>query len=97
MNVSVQGHGFLGPVRGNGNSHDLRCTAKIIGTIIVVGIEIIVGNNVLKDGTALQDAVDCGAMILFEKANVSKEKNVKDAILKATSCGINVLSIVLEK
>ena len=60
-------------------------------------IEIIVGNNILKDGTALQDAVDCGAMILLEKANVSKEKNVKDAILKATSCGINVLSIVLEK
>ena len=60
-------------------------------------LEIIVGNNILKDGKALQDAVDSGAIILFEKANVSKEKDVKEAILKAASCGINVLSIVLEK
>ena len=61
------------------------------------GIEIIVGNNILKDGKALQEATDCGSMILLEKSNVSKEKDVKEAIEKAVSCGIHVLSVVLEK
>lgn len=59
--------------------------------------EVIVGNSVLKDARALQDAADCGCMILFEKCYVTKEKDIKEAILKASSCGIKVLSIVLEK
>ena len=61
------------------------------------GVEVIVGNSILKEGKSLQDATDCGSMILLEKANVSKEKDVKEAIEKAVSCGINVLSVVLEK
>ena len=70
---------------------------KVKAMVAPKGLEVVVGNSILKEGKALQEAMDCGSMILLEKVNISKEKNVKDAIEKAASCGVRVLSIVLEK
>lgn len=61
------------------------------------GFECFVGNSLLKDANALQKAADCGSVILLEKCNVSKEKDIREEIVKASSCGIKVLSIILEK
>ena len=61
------------------------------------GYECFVGNSILNDAKSLQEAAGCDGMVLLEKCNVSKEKDLREEILKASSCGINVLSIILEK
>ena len=57
--------------------------------------EMIIGNSILTDSKAIQNAVNCGNVIMFEKANVSKEKEVREIIMKASSCGVKVLAIIL--
>ena len=61
------------------------------------GLECFVGNSILKDAKALQEAAACEGMVLLEKCDVSKEKDVREEILKATSFGVQVLSVILEK
>lgn len=60
-------------------------------------IEVVIGDNILDDPSALQEAVEVGAMVLVEKCYRSKEKAIREAILKATSCGIRVCGVILEK
>lgn len=61
------------------------------------GMEAMSGGSLLKDAKAFEEAASCGAVMLLEKCNVSKEKDLKETIVKAASCGIQVLGIVLEK
>lgn len=61
------------------------------------GCKVYLGNNILTDAQTFKNATESGYVILFEKCNDSKRKDIKDALMKASSCGIHVLSVVLEK
>lgn len=61
------------------------------------GCQVVCGKSIVTDAETIQKATECGNMILFEKCGVSKQKNVKDILIQAASCNINVLGIVLEK
>ena len=61
------------------------------------GIEAVAANSILKDAKAMEAASGCGAVVLVETCDASKEKDVREMVLKASSCGIKVLGVVLEK
>lgn len=63
----------------------------------VENIELVLGQSILADVKSLQDAMDCEYMIATEKCNVSQEKAIREEIMKASSCGIKILGIILEK
>lgn len=65
--------------------------------LIAKNIEVVVGESVLNNPTALQEAANCGAMTLIEKRNKSKEKDIREEIVKANACGVRVLATILEK
>lgn len=58
-------------------------------------IEAVIGDNILDNPSALQKAVEVGAMVLVEKCYRSKEKAIREALLNATSCGIRVCGVIL--
>ena len=60
-------------------------------------IEVSIGTEILRDAKAIHDAAECGFVVFVEKCNVSKEKEIKEKLDKAASCGISVLGILLEK
>ena len=61
------------------------------------GIEAIVGQRVLDNPAALEDAMKCGAVVFAEMCNQSKEKDIREEIVKVNSCGVRVLGAILEK
>lgn len=69
---------------------------KIKEFLLTDGVEVIVGNSILKDVAALQEAAECGAIAFLEKCNVSMEKDIREEIMKADSCGVQILGIILE-
>lgn len=60
-------------------------------------VEVICGMDGLNTADALAQMADCGTVIFVEKCNESKEKDLREEIEKASSCGVKVLGIVLEK
>ena len=65
--------------------------------LLAKNIEVIVGECILNNPIALQKAVNCGAIVLVEKCNKSKEKDIREEIVKVNSCGVRVLGAILEK
>lgn len=61
------------------------------------GIEAVVGQRVLDNPAALEDAMKCGAVVFAEMCNQSKEKDIREEIVKVHSCGVRVLGAILEK
>lgn len=78
-----------------GLNDDLKTQLKNL--FIAENLEVMTGESILKDAKALQEAADCGYMLLLEKCNASKENDIREEIMKANSCGVKVLGIVLEK
>ena len=60
-------------------------------------IETIIGADISDNPSALQKAVETGALVLVEKCYKSKEKDIRETIVKANSCGVRVCSVILEK
>lgn len=60
-------------------------------------VEVILGAGGLNTADALQQMTDCGFVTFVEKCNESKEKEIREEIVKASSCGVKILGIVLEK
>lgn len=61
------------------------------------GITLVEGASILSGAEALQAMTDCGFVMFAEKCNETREKELREELLKAGSCGVKVLSIVLEK
>ena len=61
------------------------------------GIEVVIGERILNNPTALENAVKCSGVVLVEKCNQSKEKDIREEIVKVNSCGVRVLGAILEK
>ncbi len=60
-------------------------------------IETVIGQYIWDNPSALQKAVETGAMVLVEKCYKSKEKDIRETIVKANSCGVRICSVILEK
>lgn len=78
----------------SGNTDGMLKLKELLAT---EGIEVVAGSSILTDAKALQDAAECGFAAFMEKCNVSKEKDIREEIDKATSCGVEVIGIILEK
>lgn len=73
-------------------------TAKKLGALLAEkGITLVEGASILNGADALQAMTDCGFVMFAEKCNESRERELREELLKAGSCGVQVLSIVLEK
>jgi hypothetical protein len=84
-------------ITGSFSKEDSELVQILKGLLAKDGVDVIAGNSILQDAKALQDASECGTVVFVEKCNVSKEKDIKEELDKAVSCGIKVLGIVLEK
>jgi hypothetical protein len=84
-------------VTGSGAEVNESLLAELKNVLKGKNIEAFTGSSLLKDAKAFALAAECGAVVLVEKCNVSKEKDIRETIVKASSCGIQVLGIVLEK
>lgn len=60
-------------------------------------VEVTCGRDGLKTAEALRKMNDCGFIVFVEACNESKEKDIREEIEKASSCGAKILGIVLEK
>ncbi|MGN0334335.1 MAG: hypothetical protein ACI4DV_01555 [Lachnospiraceae bacterium] len=60
-------------------------------------IEFRQGASILTDTKAMQEAVDCGYVVFVEKCGQLGEKEAREEVAKAVSCGMKVLGIILEK
>lgn len=85
---------YLTSSLGSPNTELMENVKKMLQT---KGIEAVVGQRVLDNPAALEDAMKCGAVVFTEMCNQSKEKDIREEIVKANSCGVRVLGVILEK
>lgn len=69
---------------------------KIMTEMAAEDFEVMIGSSLLGNVEALKMAEEYGCMVLVEKCNVSQEKNIRQEIVKANTCGIKVLGVILE-
>lgn len=74
-----------------------KAAEEICTAFAAKNVEVIVGADGLNTADALQQMTDCGFAAFVEKSNESKEKAIREEVVKAISCGVKILGIVLEK
>ena len=78
---------------GNFDSDAFKCMKTLL---VDRGLDVMISENGLNDAQSLQQAVDCGYIVFLERCNVSKESDIRAEITTTSTCGIEVLGVILE-